>query len=88
MASTTIAVPNRVAGLFDDALREKLHALRWDLHEHPELAFQETRTAERLEKALEGFPELHAETLDPEWRPNVVLRGPASLPISVRPGAR
>jgi len=34
---------------------------------------------------LSMFAEIHAETLDVERRPNVVLRGPATLPVSVRP---
>jgi amidohydrolase len=41
-----------VAGLLPAPLRERLTALRRDLHRHPELAFQEHRTAERLEAEL------------------------------------
>ena len=36
----------------DKELRERLVAFRRDLHQHPELAFQETRTAERICKEL------------------------------------
>ena len=38
--------------LFHPVLREKLVALRRDLHQHPELSFAETRTAAALEGAL------------------------------------
>ncbi|MDH3496230.1 MAG: M20 family metallopeptidase [Gemmatimonadota bacterium] len=38
--------------LFDPTLRAGLFDLRRDLHRHPELAFQEVRTAARLEAAL------------------------------------
>ncbi len=40
--------------LFDPTLRAGLFDLRRDLHRHPELAFQEVRTAARLEAALAG----------------------------------
>ncbi len=42
----------RLSGLFSDATREKLVALRRDLHRHPELSFAESRTAAVLEQAL------------------------------------
>ncbi len=35
-----------------NALREKLVALRRDLHQHPELCFQEVRTAQRIAETL------------------------------------
>ena len=41
--------------LFDPALRQKLVALRRDLHQHPELSFAETRTAAMLEGALSAL---------------------------------
>jgi hippurate hydrolase len=34
---------------------DRLLAMRRDLHRHPELSFQERRTAERIEKALDGL---------------------------------
>lgn len=40
--------------LFSAEQRAGLVALRQDLHRHPELAFQETRTAARLEQVLRG----------------------------------
>jgi hippurate hydrolase len=39
-------------GLVPDALHARLVALRRDLHEHPELSFQEERTASVLEREL------------------------------------
>ncbi|MGH7544905.1 MAG: hypothetical protein ACREKI_01830, partial [Gemmatimonadota bacterium] len=40
---------------FSADLRRTLVALRRDLHRHPELSFQETRTAERLYRELEAL---------------------------------
>lgn len=45
-------VPESVRPLFNDALTAELIELRRDLHRHPELAFHETRTRERLLEAL------------------------------------
>ncbi len=45
-------VPGRVAALFTAAQRDALIALRRDLHQHPELAFAETRSCTVLERAL------------------------------------
>ncbi len=36
-----------------EAMKEKLVAIRRDLHEHPELAFQEVRTAKQVAKTLD-----------------------------------
>ena len=45
-------VPDAVAPLFAPALAADLVALRRDLHRHPELSWQESRTAGALEAAL------------------------------------
>ena len=45
-------IPPRVGALFDPELRRRLVALRREIHEDPELSFQERRTAGRLETAL------------------------------------
>ena len=45
-------LPPRIDALFPAALRAELVALRRDLHEHPELAFREQRTSDRLHAAL------------------------------------
>jgi hippurate hydrolase len=42
-----------VQSLIAPKLRDELFALRRDLHRHPELSFQEHRTAERLQAVLE-----------------------------------
>ena len=43
---------DHLSGLFSPVTRESLIALRRDLHQHPELAFSESRTAAALERAL------------------------------------
>ena len=43
---------NGIEPLFSPAAHQALVALRRDLHQHPELAFAESRTAEALERAL------------------------------------
>ena len=54
--STNAAEPRRDAGVWAGLLAPPLHdrliALRRDLHEHPELSFQEERTASVLEREL------------------------------------
>ncbi len=45
-------VPANVAALFTNEQRAALIALRRDLHQHPELAFAESRTCAVLEQAL------------------------------------
>jgi hippurate hydrolase len=47
-----VHLSNAVNDLFDARLREKLVALRRDLHRHPELSLKEHRTAEKLEAEL------------------------------------
>ena len=46
------ALLDGLSGLFSHPTREALVALRRDLHQHPELAFAESRTAAALERAL------------------------------------
>ncbi|MDE3054851.1 MAG: amidohydrolase [Gemmatimonadota bacterium] len=50
------ALPPGVGGAFTDEDAAALVALRRDLHAHPELAFDEHGTAQRLERALAGVP--------------------------------
>ena len=49
MSRASVATP---ASAFTREARESLIALRRDLHQHPELAFKESRTASALERAL------------------------------------
>ena len=64
-------LPAGVARLFPEALRELLVALRRELHADPELAWQEERTAARLQAALET---LHPMSLERVARTGVVAR--------------
>ena len=48
-------VPESVRALYSGALTEELLDLRRDLHRHPELSFQESRTQEKLRKRLDEF---------------------------------
>jgi hippurate hydrolase len=50
--TTAGALPAGVERRYDAVLRKRILALRHDLHRHPELAFEEHRTAERLEHEL------------------------------------
>jgi hippurate hydrolase len=50
--SDLTTVPAAVLALFTEAQRDALLDLRRDLHAHPELAFQESRTSAVLERAL------------------------------------
>ncbi|MFO0072161.1 MAG: M20 family metallopeptidase, partial [Gemmatimonas sp.] len=50
--SDLTTVPASVLALFSEAQRNGLLDLRRDLHAHPELAFQESRTSAVLERAL------------------------------------
>ena len=51
----TAALDPRIAGLFTAAAAEQLRELRRSIHANPELAFQETATADRLTAALGAF---------------------------------
>lgn len=57
MTATAAAteIPTAVAHLFDGELRDRLIALRREVHADPELSFQEERTAQRLERALQAI---------------------------------
>ncbi len=41
-------IPRKIISLFDPDLQSRLVELRRDLHQHPELSFQEERTAQKL----------------------------------------
>ncbi len=58
--TTAGALPPGSKRRYDAVLRKRSLALRHDLHRHPELAFEEHRTAERLEHelALLGLAEI------------------------------
>ena len=92
------ALPSGVAAAFDAAGLEMLRALRRALHEDPELAFQEHRTAARLEEALRPLAPLRLERVagtgvvarlrgrDPS-APAVAIRGDIdALPIQEATG--
>jgi len=49
-------IPAAVADQFDASLRDRLIRLRRDLHQHPELAFKEERTAACLGTELNALP--------------------------------
>jgi hippurate hydrolase len=50
-----MTLPSSVADAFSSDLRQRLTALRREIHQHPELAFEEQGTAARLEAALGGI---------------------------------
>ncbi len=54
-------LPFSIATLFSQTLQAQLLALRHDLHQHPELSFQEHRTAMRLYAELEKLRPLQLE---------------------------
>lgn len=80
-----------------EALADRLIAFRRDLHAHPELAFQETRTAAAVSHALRELGITHrtgvggtgivAEIPGGQPGPVLVLRGDMdALPITERTG--
>ncbi len=89
---------SQVDRLFDEPLRQRLLALRQDLHRHPELAFAEQRTADRLHDELALLDPVDLRRLagtgvmarlpgtDPD-APVVALRGDIdALPIQEQTG--
>ena len=64
-------LPPAVEALFPPPLRQKLVALRRDIHRHPELSFAESRTARTLEAAL---AELRPVSIDRVAGTGVVAR--------------
>jgi amidohydrolase len=50
-----MTLPSSVADAFSPDLRQRLTALRREIHQHPELSFEEQGTAARLEAALDGI---------------------------------
>ena len=93
-----VTLPARVAELFSESLRRRLLALRQDLHRFPELAFEEHRTAERLEAELRELEPLEITRVagtgvvarlkgrDPQ-APVVALRGDIdALPVEEETG--
>ena len=91
-------LPDAVAQLFPGELRDRLLALRREIHADPELSFQESRTAARLEEALKPLTPKRLERVagtgvvarikgrNPD-APVVALRGDIdALPISEATG--
>jgi hippurate hydrolase len=84
--------------LFPPKLRERLLELRRDIHRHPELAFQEERTAERLHAELAALKPAHLDVVagtgiiariegEDSNAPTVVVRGDIdALPIQEKTG--
>lgn len=68
--------PAAVCEPFPAPVRDALLALRRDLHRHPELAFREERTAERLTRALESLPPGSVASLARVVGTGVVARRP------------
>lgn len=54
-------VPDAVLALFTKAEVDALLLLRRDLHQHPELAFAESRTADALERSLRAAEPVHVQ---------------------------
>jgi len=96
--SDAVGSLSHVDRLFDESLRQRLLALRQDLHRHPELAFEEQRTADRLFDELALLDPVDLQRLagtgvlarlpgtDPD-APVVALRGDIdALPIQEQTG--
>ncbi len=73
---------------FPRPVRDALLALRRDLHRHPELAFREERTAERLTRALQALPRGSVASLTRVAGTGIVARlggrDPAAPVVAVR----
>jgi hippurate hydrolase len=91
-------LPEKIYALFSPHLQSRLVALRHDLHQHPELSFQEKRTAEKLYAELERLQPAQLERVaqtgviarvrgrDPQ-APVVAIRGDIdALPIQEETG--
>ena len=63
MSEPRFSLPEAVAAQFDDESQRSLRLLRRDLHRHPELSFQEHRTAERLREALESLAPVELDSV-------------------------
>src|SRR5262245_48593242 len=98
MIALALSLPGKIGFLFSPAMLHRLLALRHDLHQHPELSFQEKRTAERLYAELSQLRPSQLERVagtgiiaricgrDPQ-APVVALRGDIdALPIQEETG--
>lgn len=68
----------------NDELRERLVAFRRDLHQHPELSFQETRTAERIGEELDRLGIEHRRIAQTGIVAEIPGRGDASKKVALR----
>lgn len=59
--SATSSIPEKVRAQFTDTQADQLIALRRDLHQNPELSFQEERTSQRLLAELEKLNPISIE---------------------------
>jgi hippurate hydrolase len=62
-ATVELALPGPIEGFFPPPLRERLVALRRELHAYPELSFKEEETAQRLTAALADLSLAHLERI-------------------------
>lgn len=78
-------LPPAVARQFDPDDRRRLSELRRDLHAHPELAFEEHRTAERLASELERLePEELHRVAGTGLAARIPGRDSSATPVAVR----